>query len=88
MRLEKGAYLFMISALFQAFGIIQMATIAWLGLYTTERVLEGFVACLPVLVVLPIALRLSRRFTPRGFEAVVVAVLVLMEVRLVWKILA
>jgi hypothetical protein len=51
-------------------------------------VYEGLVACVPVAVVMPLAMRLGGRFTVRAFELLLLAVFVLMEARLIYKIIA
>jgi len=86
--LRKGAYVFAVSVLFQIFGMTQIAALAWHGVLTVDRLYEGAVACVPVLVVMPLAMRVSGKFTTRGFELMLLAVFVLMEARLIYRIVA
>ena len=86
--LRKGAYVFAVSVLFQIFGITQIVALAWHGVLTLDRLYEGALACIPVAVVMPLAMRVSGKFTARGFELMLLAVFVLMEGRLIYKIFA
>lgn len=86
--LRKEAYVFTISVLFGIFGITQAVTLAWHGILTMDRVYEGLVACVPVMVVMPLAMRVGGRFSVRTFELVLIAVFTLMEARLIFKIIA
>lgn len=86
--LRKGPYVFAVSVLFQIFGMTQIAALAWHGVLTVERFYEGALACVPVAIVMPLAMRVAGRFTTRGFELMLLAVFVLMEARLIYKIIA
>lgn len=88
LRLRKGAYVFTVSVLFQIFGITQIVALAWHGVLTLDRLYEGALACLPVLIVMPLAMRVSGKFTTRGFELMLMAIFVLMEARLIYRIIA
>jgi uncharacterized membrane protein YfcA len=86
--LRKQAYVFAISVLFGLFGLVQLVTLTAHGILTMDRVHEGLVACIPVAVVMPLAMRLGGRFSVRAFELLLLAVFVLMEARLIYKIIA
>lgn len=86
--LRKGAYVFTISVLFGMFGLTQVATLLWYGILNLDRVYEGLIACLPVLLIMPLAMRVAVRFSVRTFELVLIVMFVLMEARLIYKIVA
>lgn len=86
--LRKQAYVFTISVLFGIFGLTQVVTLIWHGILVMDRVYEGLVACIPVMVVMPLAMRIGGRFSVRTFELILVAVFTLMEARLIYKIIA
>lgn len=86
--LRKGAYVFTISVLFGIFGATQIATLLWHGILTMERVHEGLLACLPVMIVMPLAMRVSVRFSIRTFELILVGIFIAMEARLIYRIFA
>jgi uncharacterized protein len=81
-RLPQGAYVLSITSVFQVFALVQIVVFASLGLYTTERVLESLVALVPIMAILPIGVRVSRRLAQRPFEIVVLVILGLMGVKL------
>lgn len=66
-------------------GLMQIASLAALGGYDRARVTAGVLACIPVLVVTPIAMRVGRRLSVQVFQYVVLAVLGLAAVRLLWS---
>jgi len=47
----------------------------------------GALACVPVAAVLPLAISIARRLGQRQFDAIIVAVLVVVEIRLIFKAL-
>lgn len=83
LRLEKRVFVFSVTVLFQTFGIVQIISLAALGRYTPTRLLESFIAFLPVLVVFPLGIRLSRRMSAKVFERAIVVLLAVAAVRLV-----
>ncbi len=87
LRLPPQGYVFAISLLFIVFAVIQTLTYGWFGALTLERLQFGLLSCLPVAVVLPASMYVARRIGKRQFEALIVTVLVLVEIRLIFKAL-
>ena len=54
------------------------------GLYDQERIVQGLLAILPVMIFIPLGMRLTRRISPRIFSLLIVGIIGLMEVRLIW----
>lgn len=81
--LAPTAYIFSLSSLFLVFSTTQVATLAALGAYSPQLVLEGLLALAPVAVLLPVGSRVGRRLGPGAFSAVVMGGLVLAAVVLV-----
>lgn len=81
--LVPAAYVFSLSTLFLIFSGVQVATIAGLGLYTTDRVRDSLLALLPIAVMLPLGNRLSRRLPGQLFRQLVLVGLTLTAVVLV-----
>ena len=44
----------------------------------------GLLATLPVMIFIPLGMRLTRRISPRIFSLLIVGIIGLMEVRLIW----
>jgi uncharacterized membrane protein YfcA len=88
LRLDRAAYILASNVIFQVFMVSQFVSLSALGLMTWERVQMGLLACIPVAVVLPLAIAISRRISQRLFNMFVVALLIVMEIRLIARILA
>ena len=72
----------MMSATFQVFGVIQVATLVYLGSFTPERTAQALWAILPITLMTAIGIRIGRRLNQRAFEFVVLALLGFAAVRL------
>jgi hypothetical protein len=86
LRLTKGAYILCANLIFQVFMLAQFVSLGALGLMTWERIQLGLLACIPVAVVLPVAIAISRRISQRLFSGFVVLLLAAMEIRLIVRI--
>jgi uncharacterized membrane protein YfcA len=87
LKLNKSAYILCCNVIFQIFMVAQFVTFLALGMMTWERVQMGLLACIPVAIMLPVAIAISRRISQRIFNMFVVALLVVMEIRLIARIL-
>jgi hypothetical protein len=86
--LAPTTYVFVISVVFMSFGAAQISAMAAFGLFTPERLIGGLIALVPVAIATPFGIRLSRRVSRRVFDACIIAILVAMGARLLWKGLA
>lgn len=86
-RLPPSSYVFAITAQFQLFALIQVIVFLVLGMYTPARLLESLLALVPVLLVLPVGIRLARRLDRRRFDLAVLSVLVVMGTKLAYDAL-
>lgn len=75
-RLEQHAYVVSLVTLFQVFAVAQMLMLFQLDLYTTSRLVESFVALVPMMLVLPLGARFSHRLSRRAFDLWILAILV------------
>jgi uncharacterized protein len=87
-RLPPSAYVFAIAAQFQLFAAVSVVAFLQLGLYTQERLFGSLLALIPVVMVLPIGVRLGGRLDRRRFDRVVLVVLAAMGLKLVFDGLA
>ncbi len=83
--LTPSAYIFTLSSLFLVFSTTQVTTLASLGAYTPRLVGEGFLALVPVAVLLPLGSWFSRRLDARTFSTIVMIGLVAAATVLVWQ---
>lgn len=88
LKLTQPQYVYVVSIIFQIFAITQLASFIWFGLIDTERVLHSVLACIPIAIFLPFAVWLSRYFSDRSFNVIIVLVLIAIEARLIWRLIA
>ena len=82
MKLERPVLVFAFSAVFFAYGVAQIASMAVLGLFTWERFIQGLIALIPVVIGLPVGLWLGRRISARAFNICVIVLLSVMGLKL------
>ncbi len=75
-RLDKHVYVVSLVTLFQVFAVVQMLMLFQLDLYTTSRVIESFIALVPIMVVLPLGARFSHRLSRKAFDGWILVILV------------
>jgi hypothetical protein len=83
--LTPSAYVFSLSSLFLVFSITQVTTLASLGAYSPQLIAEGFLALVPVAVLLPLGSWFTRRLDARTFSTIVMIGLVAAATVLVWQ---
>jgi uncharacterized membrane protein YfcA len=83
-RLEKEAYVLMITTVFQVYALVQAVTLAAVGLYTGNRLALSLLALLPIMAILPLGARLTGRLSRRTFDYLVLALLVASALKLVY----
>lgn len=84
-RLKREAYVFYNGLVFGIFNLIQIVAMAFLGMWTWGRLVEGLLALLPLFVFQAIGMRLMGSISPKLFSRAVVAIICVMEVKLVWE---
>lgn len=85
LRLDQRAYVFSVAASFQMFCIAQFFALYQFGLFTRTRLVEGLLALLPIVVVLPLSIRLARIVSRRVFNAILVVLIVIMEIKFIYN---
>jgi uncharacterized membrane protein YfcA len=88
LRLDRSRFVFAVSVPFFFLGLMQIVSLAAFGGYDEARITAGIIACIPVLVVTPIAMRIGTRLSAQAFQYVVLVVLGIAAVRLLWSGLA
>ncbi len=73
--LPRPDFVFGVTIPFLVFGTVQATTLAGLGSFTGERLVQAFVAIAPVLVVTPLGSRVGDRLKSRTFSHLVLALL-------------
>jgi len=88
LRMSRSSLVYMMTITFQVFGLIQLATLVFLGAFTPERTTQALWAIVPVAIVTFLGIRLGRRLDQKAFEYVVLALLGFAAVRLVLSALS
>jgi uncharacterized protein len=83
-RLPREAYVFVVSAAFQASSMVQVATMASTGMLGSARLVQGGYALLPSMVGLVLGIRAARRLPQRRFEQLIRAFMAVLCARLLW----
>lgn len=86
MRLPRDGFIFAVTVPFWLLGAVQIVSMSALGVYDTDRLVAAAFALVPVMVVLPVAMRVGTRLSPRAFEVTVLVVLAATAVRLLWTV--
>lgn len=86
-RLEKGTYVYAITAIFGITGAAQLVVLLGQGAMTADLALGAAVAAVPVAVMTPLGIRLRERLAGPAFERAVLAVLVVSALSLVVDVL-
>lgn len=85
LRLDKRAYVFSVTAAFQVLSMTQLVTLYQFGLFTQTRLLEGLLALLPIVIVLPLSIRLAHRISRRVFDVILIVLMIVMEFKLLYN---
>lgn len=83
-RLERGSHVFLVSAIYGTFALIQAPALFGVGILTPTRLVESALALIPIMVFMWLGTRLARSFSQRTFNRIIVGVLVLMAVKLAY----
>lgn len=84
----KETYVFATSLLFMSISVTHVFGVGIAGLYDQERIVQGLLAILPVMIFIPLGMRLTRKVSARVFNLIIVGIIAAMEVRLVWGLVA
>lgn len=84
-RLKKEAYVFYNGLVFGLFNAIQIVVMVFFGMWTMQRFIEGCLALIPLFLFQYIGMRVMGRVSPNVFNGAVIAVIVVMEIKLIWE---
>lgn len=87
-RMDKDAYVFGVTTLFQVFALVQLIVLLGLGLFTTERAVNGTLALVPVMIMLRLGAGVAKRLPRHLFDYAVLGVMILSAGKLVYDAIA
>lgn len=67
------AYVFSLATLFFVSAVVQVVTLAAVGLYTQSRLVESLLTLIPIAVALPLGARAARRLSRETFQRITLA---------------
>ena len=82
LRLDRAVLVYVLSAIFFSYSIAQITSMTAFGLLTTERVIQGLIAMVPVIAGTWLGLKLGRRIDARTFNICVFVLLSAMALKL------
>ena len=84
----KETYVFANALMLMSISSTHILGIAVAGLYDQDRILQGLLAVIPVLIFVPLGMRMTKRLSPRMFNWVIVTIIATMELRLIWRLVS
>ena len=88
MRLEREAFIAVISTFFAVMTVVQVGALAAAGLFGWRTTLWGVAACAVVVATVPLGGWLARFLSAKAFDRLVLGMLSLLALRLGWQALA
>lgn len=82
--LERPVFIVTVSVFFSTMTAAQIPFAAWFGILTPERLLVSAAAILPIVLMMPVGALLARRFSKRGFDRLVLGLLLALSIRLLF----
>ena len=79
----KETYVFATALLFTSISVTHVIGITIVGLYDQERIIQGLLAIIPVVIFTALGMRLTRRISARAFNLIIVGLIATMEMKLV-----
>ena len=83
-RLKREAYVFYNGLVFGLFNVFQIGAMIWFDMFTRQRIMEGFLALIPLFIFQYLGMRTMGAISTKAFNAVIIMVIVAMEIKLVW----
>ena len=83
----KETYVFATSLLFASISATHVLGVGIAGLYDQERIIQGLLAIIPVMIFIPIGMQLTKKVSVQTFNLVIVVIIAAMEAKLVWSLL-
>lgn len=84
MRLPREEFIATISVFFVAMSIVQIPSLAYLGILTTDRSLMAIVATVPMFVSMPLGEWAARYMSKAVFDRIILVLLAAIAIRLIW----
>lgn len=87
-RLEKELYVFGVSIMFLVIATTHLASVAALDLLDTERLWQGLLAIIPTILFTQIGMWSTRYLSPALFNKLIIAFIIIMEIKLLHDVMS
>jgi uncharacterized protein len=84
-RLHKEAYVFGVSVMFLMISGTHVLMVSAAGLMDQTRLLQGLMAVVPTMLLVPLGMRTTRLVSTRAFNRLIITIVVVMEAKLIWQ---
>lgn len=86
LKLEPLEYVFAVTFAFAAFSVSQLVALTEFDILTPARLYESLLALVPVMICLPLGVRASGVISKKTFDRALIAIFILMEAGLLYKL--
>lgn len=84
-RLANEAYVFGVSVMFLCISVIHVLGVSAAGLMDQARLMQGLIAVIPVVIFVPLGMRMTKLVSARLFNRMIIALVIAMEIKLIWQ---
>ena len=84
MRLSREEFIATISVFFVTMSVVQIPSLAYLGILTTDRTLMAMAAAVPLFLAMPIGEFAARYMSKAVFDRIILVLLAVIAIRLIW----
>ena len=84
MGLQRGTFIFSLSAFFTGMSVVQIATLWLTGAFVSEIAIASVVAMIPLFLAMPLGAWATRSMSAKGFDRMVLVLLTLLALRLIY----
>lgn len=86
-RLQAQVYVFGVSIMFLVIAFVHLVAVSGIGLMHQDRLWQGLLAVVPSLLFVQIGMWTTPYISPKWFNRIVIAIVVVMEVKMIWQVL-
>lgn len=84
MRLPREEFIATISVFFVAMSLVQIPSLAYLGILTTDRSLMAIAAAVPMFLAMPLGEWAAKFMSKAVFDRIILILLAAIAIRLIW----
>ena len=84
MGLQRGTFIFSLSAFFTGMSVVQIATLWLTGSFVSEIAIASVVVMIPLFLAMPLGAWATRSMSAKGFDRMVLVLLTFLALRLIY----